>query len=264
LKREAKLHTIEEFYENASDIVRKVALNISDEETNKEIETDCGREGRFFKENGMLVHDVEVLSVTVEEDVEDIIDAHQKRMIEKSLELSNANKEIEVVTKLAEVDKTKADLEYNTKLYGLDLNNKLSKEKIKKDEEIKRIEEASELAAKTAEQKLQTLMDAIQKSELARQKAKTDAEIAHQKEIDNLEIVKQRAYTDAVKKVVDSISPDLIAAMVSTSNAELLSSVAESMSPYAMANGESVADVTNKLLRGTSLEGLVENLTVNE
>ena len=258
IKREAKLHTIEDFYENASDIVRKVALNLSD--GNSEKENECGRSGRFFKENGMLVHDVEVLSVNVEDDVEDIMNAHQQRMIEKSLELSTASKEIEVVTKLAEVEKTKADLDYKNRVYKIELENKLSKERIEKQEEIKRIEEQSEIAAKEAEQKLQSLMDSIQKAELARQKERTDAELNRKKEIDNLEIAKQKAYTDAIKKVVESISPDLIASMTSSSNAELLKAVAESMSPYAMANGESVADVTNKLLRGTSLEGLIDNL----
>ena len=30
------------------------------------------------------------------------------------------------------------------------------------------------------------------------------------------------------------------------------------MAPYAIANGESIAETVNKLLRGTSLEGIVE------
>ena len=118
----------------------------------------------------MLVHDVEVLSINVEDDVEYIINAHQQKMIEKSLELSSASKEIEVVARLAEVDKTKADLEYESKIYRLELDNKLSKERIEKQEEINRIEEEANVASKTATQKIQALMDSIQKSELARQK----------------------------------------------------------------------------------------------
>lgn len=259
IKREARLHTIEDFYENASDIVRKIALNLSAEK--EETEQIHGRSGRFFKENGMLVHDVELLSISVENDVEDIIDAHQKRMIEKSLELSNASKEIEVATHLAEVDRTKADLEYHSKVYRLELENKLSKQKIEKEEELKRIQEEADLAAKTALQSLQPLMDSIQKSELARQKEKTDAELNYNKDMDNLEILRLNAYAEAVRRVIEAVSPDLIAAMTSVSNAELLQAVTEAMSPYAMASEESVADVTNKLLRGTSLEGLIERIT---
>lgn len=260
IKREAKLHTIEDFYENASDIVRRVALDLND---NKE-KADNERHGRLFKENGMLVHDVEVLSIKVENDVADIMNVHQQRMIEKSLELSTANKEVEVVTKLADVEKTKADLEYGNKIYKIELENKLSKERMEKEEEIQRLKEQSELAAKTAEQNLQSLKDSIQKAELARLREKQNTELNYKKTLDALEIAKQKAYTDAIKEVVESISPDLIASMTSSSNAELLKAVAESMSPYAMANGESVAEVTNKLLRGTSLEGLIDNLIPTE
>ena len=40
----------------------------------------------------------------------------------------------------------------------------------------------------------------------------------------------------------------------------MLETVTEAMAPYAIANGESVADVTNKLLRGTGLDEIVNCL----
>ena len=40
----------------------------------------------------------------------------------------------------------------------------------------------------------------------------------------------------------------------------MLETVAQSMSPYAIANGESISEVTNRLLRGTSLEGVIEGI----
>jgi len=57
-----------------------------------------------------------------------------------------------------------------------------------------------------------------------------------------------------------SISPDLIAALTSKSNADMLATVSESMSPYAIANGESVSDTVNRLMRGTSLEGILDGI----
>lgn len=55
--------------------------------------------------------------------------------------------------------------------------------------------------------------------------------------------------------------PDLVAALTSTSNASMLETVTKSMAPYAIARGnESVAEVTDRLLRGTNLEKLIENL----
>lgn len=264
MKREAKKYTIEEFYENASEIIRNVALDINAEKTNTNTESDSSHgTGRLFKENGMFVHDVEVLNVCVEEDIEDLINHHQQEMVEKTLELSSAYKEIEVIKHLTEAEKTKADLKNQSDMYKLELKNRYEKESIEKRENIRRMEEQAEIDKKTAEKNLQELKDAIQKAELAREKEKNDLELARKKELDALAINKQKAYTDAMKKVIESISPDLIASMTSKSNAELLKSVSESISPYAMASGESVADFTNKLLRGTSLEGLLAK-AVNE
>ena len=45
--------------------------------------------------------------------------------------------------------------------------------------------------------------------------------------------------------------------MTSSANAELMETVAKAMSPVAMARGESVAETTNLLLRGTPLEGMI-------
>ena len=72
-----------------------------------------------------------------------------------------------------------------------------------------------------------------------------------------LEVAKQNAYTTNVEKIMASIAPELIAAMTSTSNAQLMETVAKAMSPVAMARGESVAETTNLLLRGTPLEGMI-------
>ena len=41
----------------------------------------------------------------------------------------------------------------------------------------------------------------------------------------------------------------------------MLAAVTKSVAPYAMAKGETVADFTNTLLRGTNLEGVVDSLT---
>lgn len=261
IKREAKKYTIEEFYEKATDIVRAVALDIK---KSKQEDKEEKPFGRLFKENGMLVHDVEVLSVKAEHDVEDIINEHQMTVIEKTLELSGAEKEMEVVRELEKLRREKAELEHKNDLYALKLNEELEKGRIEQNERLNRMKEKAESDAKIAEQKLQSLLDSIQKSELARDKAESDSSISFMKAQADLRIAEEKAKTERIKSVIESISPDLIASMTSSANAELLSSVAQSMSPYAMAEGESVADVTNKLLRGTPLEGLVEKMIEKE
>ena len=47
-----------------------------------------------------------------------------------------------------------------------------------------------------------------------------------------------------------SITPDLIAAIEVGGKADLMATLAEHMSPYAIASGESVVDATQKLMHG--------------
>ena len=258
LKKEAINYSIEEFYANANDIVRTVVLDIKSEKDGK------SKIGRLFEENGMFIHDVEVLSVKADPVVQEIIDRNQKQTVEKSLQLTVTEKDLEVEKELAKAEKEKAKLKYDTESYENELRSKITLERIDNEEKEKRANEAAELASRKATEALQPILDSIEKQKNERTRAAYDLEEYHVKKMNGLEIAKQKAYTDAVKKVIDSISPELIASMTSSANAELMQTVAQAMSPYAMATGESVSDVTNKLLRGTSLEGLIESFSKDE
>ena len=95
---------------------------------------------------------------------------------------------------------------------------------------------------------------------MARQKAVVDAEVAKAKQLAAIEAEKQKAYAETVKSVMASISPDLVAALSTKANADLLATATKSMSPYAIANGESVAETVDKLMRGTTLEGVLTDI----
>ena len=258
LKKEATNYSIEEFYANANDIVRTVVLDIKSEKDGK------SKIGRLFEENGMFIHDVEVLSVKADPVVQEIIDRNQKQTVEKSLQLTVTEKDLEVEKELAKAEKEKAKLKYDTESYENELRSKITLERIDSEEKEKRANEAAELESRKATEALQPILDSIEKQKNERTRAAYDLEEYHVKKMNDLEIAKQKAYTDAVKKVIDSISPELIASMTSKANAELMQTVSQAMSPYAMATGESVSEVTNRLLRGTSLEGLIENFSKDE
>ena len=123
--------------------------------------------------------------------------------------------------------------------------------------EINRKQEAEKLAAKQAEQDMQVIIDALHEAKLARDVKNGEFELSVKRAEADLEVAKQNAYTANVEKIMASIAPELIAAMTSTSNAQLMETVAKAMSPVAMARGESVAETTNLLLRGTPLEGMI-------
>lgn len=259
MKRVAKQYTIEEFYQNYSEIMRAVAID-----SGCETDGEAGKKGRFFPENGMLVHDCEVLSIRVDKDVENMLIAHQQEMITQSLKLSDAEKRVAVAEKLAVAEQKEQELRNQQLINKMQLQREEATKKLEIQAEINRIQDAEKLAAKQAEQDLQKVIDAIHDASLARKDKDNAQEIAHKKEIAAIEAAKQKAYADTVTQIVGAISEDLVAAMTTKSNNDMTVAIAQAIAPYALAgDDESVADVVNKLLRGTALEQLVDDVNIN-
>lgn len=266
VKNKAKLYDVEEFYSKATDIVRNIALDVQEAtgKPNDKFKNREGRGGRFFPENGMLVHDIEVLSVKIDCEIQDIIDEHQQSMIEKSLELSKTKREAEVVKELNELEKTRETLQYEIAKYKEELKYNQELEKFNHDEQLKRLREKSSKTEHMATRDLQVVKDAIQKSELERKKKASQQEIDFKKKSNELAIEREKAYTESMSGMLATIGDELSAAMNFRANADLLKEVSRSMSPLAIANGdESVADTVRKLTHGTSLEEVVDVLRRN-
>ena len=254
IKREIRTYNIKDFYANSTEIIRNIVLDIN---TDAETEIADKPFGRLFTTNGMLVNDVDIISIGVEKDIAMILEKHQNELIQKSVELADAAARMEVVTALADVKKKEAELNNETALYTLELEQKRTEEEMHNEEIIRAKKREAKAAEVQAQNDLQDILTAIQSAEMARIKEKQDAEIAHAKELAEIEKAKQEAYAATVKEIMSSIQPDLVAAISASSQAELLKEGMSSMSPYAIANGESVADTVNKLLRGTSLEEII-------
>lgn len=256
LKREAKKYDIQQFYANSTDIVRKVVLDKNGGE-----KKDKQFDGRFFAENGMLVYDVEVLKINVDSDIAEILEAHQLEMIDKALKLNDAKSRIALVEALNEAEKKENEMLTAKRMFNIELEHKIATEKMAKEEEINVKKRIAAQAKADAELTLQNVLNEINEAKLARDKAENDAKVALQKELEAIEEAKQKAYAETVKEIVGSISPDLVAALTTKANAELLTEATKNMSPLAIARGESVADTLNTLLRGTTLEKIVDKIS---
>ena len=262
IKREVKKYNIEDFYANATDIVRDICLDkhVCTCENSEEA-CDCDKpqhKGRFFPENGMLVSDTEVLSVSVEKSVAMILEQHQGTMIAKGLELSDAEKAMKVEKQLAAYEKEKIELAHKNELHKMELEKVRQLEKIATEAKLAAEERAAEEAKVQAKSDMQKVLDAIHKAELDRNKLTDAAAIETEQKLAEVEKAKQEAYAATVKSIMESISDDLVAAMTSKSNNEMLVAVSEAMAPWAIANDESVPNTVNKILRGTPMEGLLE------
>lgn len=255
LKREVKNYTIEEFYQNYSDIVRNVAIDNKGEEKS--------RKGRFFEENGMLVKDCEVLSLDVDAEIEDMLIAHQHDMIVQSLKLTDAEKRVSVAEKLATAEKKEQELRSQQLVNKMALQREEALKKLAIQSEVNRKQEAEDLAKKNAESDMQAIITAIHKINLERKEEEYNQELRHKQQLAELEKEKQKVYAETIASIMESISPDLVAAMNSKSNADMTVAISEAMGPYALAKGESVSEVVNKLLRGTSLEDTINGINLN-
>ena len=254
LKREVKKHTIEDFYQNYSDIVRDIAIDYSDTTSEK---PSNKHEGRFFRENGMFVKDCEVLSLTVESEIAEILESHQRDMVEKSLELSDAEARVKVAEALFDAEKKENELASTKLINRMNLQGEEARRKLEIQAEVNRKQEAEKQAAKQAEKDMQVLIDAIHEAEMTRKQKETDANIAEKQALADIEKAKQEAYAKTVADVMKSIQPDLVAAIQAQSDSKVFNSIATGIAPYAIGNGESAAEFVDRLLRGTTLEGIV-------
>ena len=128
MKRAAKEYTIYDFYQNYSDIVRNVTLGLgkNDQLTveNAIAETMNHAGHRFFPENGMFIHDVEVLSLDVQPEIEEMILDKQTDMIRQTLELADAQREAEIAEALSVAEQKKQELR------SLELLNRMELQKV--------------------------------------------------------------------------------------------------------------------------------------
>ena len=258
IKREIKKYNIKDFYTNSTEIIRNLVLDIN---INTESEFLDKPFGRLFKTNGMLVNDVDIIGVGVENSVAHILEEHQAELIQKNIELADATTRMEVLTELASIKKREAELNNETALYTLALEQQKVEEEMRNEEIIRVKKREAKAAENQAKKDMQEVLTAIQDAEMAREKVKQDAYIAYQKELADIEKAKQEAYANTVKEIMSSIGPDLVAAISTSSHAELLKEGMASMAPYALAKNESVADTVNKLLRGTPLEEVLDKVS---
>ena len=264
IKRAAKNYTIEEFWANYGDIVRNVAIDYT------AVNPDGGgtggyRTGLFFHENGMCVTDCEVLSISVDPSIEKLLIQHQHDAVRKNLELASANKQAEVAEAMSVAEKAMMALESEKLRNKMALQEAEATQKQAIQSKINRQNEAEKLAAKQAEKDMQVVIDAIAeagrvrneadfKQALAQDAERNALEIQHEKEMADIEKAKQEAYAATIATIMGSISEDLIAAITIGGKTQLAETVAEHLSPYAIANNEGVVETTNRLMRGLGFD----------
>lgn len=258
LKKEVKKYDIEEFYGKAATIIRNTVLKLDAERAG---ESDSPRPiGRFFAENGMFVNDVDVLAISIEKSVAAMIEKHQEEIVRKQLELTAATKRAKTVEQLKKYEREELDLAHKNKLHEIELHAAAEAQRFEAAKIIADKKRAEEAAAAQASADVQGILDTVARLELERDKARDEARIRTEEQLAEIEKAKQAAYAETVTKIMESITPGLIEALNAEANAEIATGLGQAVAPYAMANGESVAETVSTLLRGTPVENVIKKL----
>ena len=102
LKGEAKKHTIEAFYSNATAIIRDAILGAKKTDASG----DVSRPGLFFEENGMRVVDVEVLGNEImDKTVGDMLARSQREVVEANIRLASSRRTLELVSQQEDMNR---------------------------------------------------------------------------------------------------------------------------------------------------------------
>lgn len=253
IKKAAKEFTIADFHANYHDVI---ITALEDEGANGYLHK--------FIENGMIITDVEILSISVESDIQDLIDEHQAAIVSRTLDLAAAKNSAdteaqiivlnqETVRLQEEFARYKAETEAQTRAAAYNLM--VEAQKAKDEEEQRKYDVA---------QKIQEIRNAIAEAELEKTEKERQAEREHKAKMDELAIKRESAAAEAMKTVLSALGPDLAAALNNSNNQKVVEKVAEAIAPYAVAQGESVSEAVNRLVRGTALKDVLGQVVKND
>lgn len=252
IKNEAKKHTLADFHDNYYDIVLS-AISTEDDGTLHR-----------FNENGMVIVSAEVLSLALDSNVQRLINEHQEQLVSRSLDLVAAQQSAETEAQIIELNREKVELAEQYARFKADQAAetaaqqhaiRVSQQKLKDEEESRQAQ---------VEKDIQALRKAIFDAEQERTELERKANIEYKRALLNLDIEREAKSAEAMKTVLEAIGPELAAALNNENNQEIVAKIAESVAPYAVANGESVSTAVTRLTRGTALEDVLGKMMAKQ
>lgn len=193
-------------------------------------------------------------------EVNNILLKNKKLLVSKKSNLNTSLETLEITRKIEEINNEIREIEHNSKMTAIEREKEYNEQQAQIEKEKLLHEQDLEKAKYDAQFNLIDIKDSINKADIARQEETNNSAIECLRKKNELEIEKERSYSENIVNIISSISPDLSAALTHRSNEEILTAIANAVSPYAMANEESVAKTVSTLLRGTGLENILNNV----
>lgn len=252
LRNEVQRRTIEDFWSNKIDIVRDCVLGKTD---------DGPRPGRTFEQNGMQIYDLDFVDAEIHNtQIAALLVNAQHDSIRLALDLDKQRRDFDVFVEVERLkrERTQVADETNSALTTF----QAADVKRKSDLELTQLElrHKSEETQLLNQKDKQTYLDDIQAKELARRERTEALNQMLARATQELRLHELEAVKNAEVEKIKAITPDLVAAMQNLSSTELVTKISENLSPLAILGGESLVDVAKRLLTGTPLEGVINQL----
>lgn len=227
IRNRVKKENIEEFNDNAADMIRNSILGEQD--------SDGKRTGRLFSENGMKVYDLEVLNIEIGDNrIEERLREYQKEVVFKNLDIKKLEKESEFHKRTNELKRQKL-------------------EEVKKTEEIENDMTVYRITEQTTQEKLkregdaenQKIFDEIEKMAIEIKTLKDEKQINKLKEESDIR-------TKEHERKMAAIQPRLIESMITLGGVKTTEVLAKNLK-------EQGGNLTSIFQKG-GFEGLLETV----
>ena len=244
LRHAIKQRSIEDFYQNATSIVRDTVLGIAREGSE-------GRLGRNFQENGMHVYDVEILDVKIGNDqIANLLVKAQQDVVETGLKTAALERICSFTLKEEGLKRSTANAkaETSSNQHQLDVSG------VKRQLEIglENIKNRGNVQVEETKANLnrQVDLDQISKAELERAKFKLDQEFIDFNR-------RLEAESKSIKDQVAAVSDKLAGALTLLAHTNLAEQVSKDMAPIVALGGGNAEDMFNKFVTGTFMQDLL-------
>jgi len=253
LKGAIRQVTVEEFFTRSEDFVRDAILGAKVEGSD--------RTGMNFKENGMRVYDVEVLSATVgDATIQNLLKVAQHEVVESNISLARAVRRLSVIQKTEEINRSTAEAKDETNSHKAGLAVLAIAREL--ETSIATIDANIEESKKTLEhQNSQDELDLqVAQAEAERKKVTMEASLAAHKARQDLEIELLKENTSATVDQLGAAQAGFSEALLALGNQDTLVKVAQAMSVQSFMGGKDLPEVVQKVFAGTPLEGAMSKV----
>ena len=242
VRNKVKKVNIEDFNNDAADILRDTILGIAEEGKK--------RPGKTFDENGMHVYDIEVLNITIgDNEISYYLKDYQKDVVKQNMSINKAKKELELTKETEDIKRQILNESFETDKIRLDINKQKTE-----------FNNTLELYNAKSVKEKQLILDEIRKMTLEIEKLNDQHDIDVIKE-------KSKIRTTEYESQMKAIQPKLIEAIITLGGVK----TAEMLAKNLKEQGGNWTDIFRKggieglleTVKGTDLENTIKSLITN-